>query len=196
MTYGFKSISSTNFAQIDDSFENFVLVQEGVASGNFYNVPLVDSIQNVIVMVRLAYGNTFFTKSTTNPSYEYRVYARQQLNQQNGGHGLIVNNSAGVRIFDSGVKKLNVRAVHYLTLSDGFSQVTYPSVGFRPWVGIGCLETTGWIGQPFVQVFLLALFLQQNSNDTVTFFQQPIASAPLSFTGFWGGGTKSVIIGD
>lgn len=197
MSFGFRSISSGGIAQIDGGFQNFVLVQSGVASGNFYNIPLVDQPQNIIAMVRINYGQQFFTKSSTNPSYEYRIYARQNLNQQQGGHGIVVNNSSGIRVFDSGVKKLNVRAVHYLTLTNLLSQATFPSVGFRPFVGIGCLETTGAVSQnPVMPGMLRALFFQQNANNTVTFLQNFFAGAPPGLNAFWGGGTKSIILGD
>jgi hypothetical protein len=197
MSYGFRSESSSGIVQIDDSFQNFVLVQEGVASGNFFNISLVDQPQNIMAMVRLSAGQEFFTKSNANPSFDYRIYARQSLNRQLSGHGIIVNDASGNRVFDSGVKKLNVSAVHYLNLAGLTSQVTYPSVGFRPYIGIGCLETTGVIGQPMVQGILNALHFRQNADNSVTFFQKGFAGAPPQLVGsFWGGGTKSIIIGD
>lgn len=197
MSFGFKSISQTGIVQIDDDFQNFVLVQEGVASGNFYNISLVDQPQNIMAMIRLSAGQEFFTKSSANHNFDFRIYARQPLNRQLTGHGIIVNDGAGNRVFDSGVKKLNVSAVHYLNLAGLTSQITYPSVGFRPYVGIGCLETTGVTGQPFVQGILNALHFRQNADDTVTFFQKGFAGAPSQLVGaFWGGGTKSVILGN
>lgn len=203
MSYGFRSESSSGIVQIDDSFQNFVLAQEGTASGDFFDIPLVDNFVNVIAMVRVAYNSTFFLKSfdnniNDNPNFEYRIYAKQPLNQQTSGHGIIVNDFNGNRVFDSGVKKLNVEAVHYLNLSDLFSEITYPSVGYRPWVGIGCLETTGFrpSGQPNLPSSIMALGIQQNTNNSVRFFQDRVGLGPFGANAFWGGGTKSIIIGD
>lgn len=195
MSFGFKSISETGTVQIDDNFQNFVLVQEGVASGNFHNIALVDQPQNVIAMVRVAAGQEFYTKSNTNVAFDFRIYARQSLNQQAGGHGIIVNDGSGNRVFDSGVKKLNVSAAHYLNLTDFASEATFPSVGFRPYVGIACLETTGSIANAPVNGLIIALVMQQNADNSVRFFQKPVGGFP-NFNAFWGSGTKSVILGD
>jgi len=120
------------------------------------------------------------------------------LSQNQCNKKINVNNSSGVRVFDSAPNKLKVPYVSYITLPNVTSQVTVSSPGFRPWIGISMLTSTGGAGElPGGLTNLMGVCAQQNNNDSVTFLQQSVARIPVVYNGaYWGNYARSVIFGE
>ena len=176
MSFGFRSISSANFVQIDGDFSNFTLLQSGFASGSFLNISFPAVPSQVIGLVKLGLGDQFYiTGGSSGGVYEYRIYARNQDIPATEGHGIRVRNASNQVVFDSGVRKLQVATAAYGLFIGTSGSVTLPSPGFHPFIAVA--GASGYTGGASVPPGLTAIFgptAIQNSNFSVTYLVQQV----------------------
>jgi len=208
MTYGFRSISSGGFVQIDDSFSNFTLLQSGVATGSFLNISYPSSPVQVFGMIKIPIGAFFDVRNGarinvsggnfgTQIPYDYRIYARNQDFPASINQGIKVFNSSGQTIFDSGVLKVQADAVAYGTFSGFSNSIVIPSVGYHPWIAVcGASGDTGVAQNPPSLSLIIGVAAQQNANFSVNFTTIVVGAIPFGVTiGTFQPLTKPLILG-
>ena len=178
MSYGFKSISSAGFVQIDDSYSNYTLLQSGFATGSFGNISYPAVAGEVMAMVKIGIGHVFdVVNGSSGGAYEYRIYARNQDIPASLTNGMRIRSSSNFVVFDSGVRKLQVAVASYGLFSIG-SSITLPSPGYHPWFAIA--GASGIVASAYNNMFtaLLGPRATQNSNLSVTFQVQTVGQIP------------------
>lgn len=181
MSFGFRSISSGNFVQIDGDFSNFTLLQSGFASGSFLNISFPAVPTQVIGLVKLGLGDSFYiTGGSSGGVYEYRIYARNQDIPASESNGIRVRNASNQVVFDSGVRKLQVATAAYGLFIGTSGTITLPSPGFHPFIAVA--GASGITGGAFAPPNITVIFgptVIQNSNFSVTYQVQPVGAFGL-----------------
>lgn len=176
MSYGFRSISSSGFVQIDDSFSNFTLLQSGVAVGSFLNISYPSVPTQVFGFVKIPLGSAFYiTSGAGSTPYEYRIYARNEDIPASISYGMRVRSASNAVVFDSGTQKVRVASASYGLFSGTSGSITIPSPGFHPFFAVA--GASGITGGAFIPPGLTAIFgvtATQNGNFSVTFQIQQV----------------------
>jgi hypothetical protein len=179
MTYGFKSISSAGFVQIDDLYSNYTLLQSGTASGNFGNISFPAVSGETMALVKIGIGHVFdIINGSSGGNYEYRIYARNQDIPAAINNGIKVFSPSGAVVFDSGVRKVQVATASYGLFSTSSSPITLPSPGYHPYFAIA--GASGVVGAAIAGQFtaLLGPRATQNADLSVTFQVQQVGQIP------------------
>ena len=179
MSYGFKSISSSGFVQIDDLYSNYTLLQSGFASGSFENIGYPAVAGLIIGMVRIGFGNTFrFNSGSSGGAYEYRIYARNEDIPASISNGIRILTPSSRVVFDSGVRKLQIALATYGLFSGSSAPITLPSVGYHPFFAVaGASGIVAAVAQGN-RTGLLGPIATQNANLSVTFSIAQVGSIP------------------
>jgi len=182
MSYGFRSISQSGFVQIDDSFQNYSLIESGVALGFIGNTSSAAIQVNNLLTVQIPINAEFWYQEGCGSStpYNYRVYSLGQTSNS-GSQGMVVRNASSQVVFDSRSSSLFVDFASYFSFDASSPQsFTTPSVGYRPYVVasqsrdiVGFVPAGGGIG-----AFIIAVTFIQNSNLTVTFRNRTVSLIP------------------
>jgi hypothetical protein len=179
MSYGFKSISSAGFVQIDDLYSNYTLLQSGTASGNFGNISFPAVSGETMALVKIGIGNVFdVINGSSGGNYEYRIYARNQDIPASITNGIRILSPSNFVVFDSGVRKVQVATASYGLFSISSSAITLPSPGYHPYfaiAGASGVVATAIAGQ---LTALLGPRATQNADFSVTFQVQQVGLIP------------------
>ena len=209
MSYGFQSFSSSGYAQIDQDYSNYALLQSGTVGTGNNTVYFPAQPVPPLVMVRIPLTATVFCPSmngsgavSTSSFYinasagaEYRVYARVQDMSASGTYGLRVYNGSGAVVFDSGKQVLRIATVGYMAATPTTAAVTLPSPGFQPWICHNPLLFCGNLPRYPANGLLCAISARQNSDYSVTFYPRSFGLSSRLEPYYADGGTRSLMLG-
>lgn len=142
MTYGFRSISSSGYVQIDDTYSNYGLYQAGSVSSVYIdaqspNLVVYGCGNDAVLAVQApvgysvfgwarASGGTLSAYVCTSPYFttvKYRVYSKYSIFGAVSGYGMVINNSSGSRVYDTNHKVMSVSV-------NGIVNADYPDAAF------------------------------------------------------------------
>ena len=145
MAYGFQSISSGDFVQIDDSYSNFKVVSSGTGTAGYW-IAFPAQAHIPLIMIRMTSTNgtifgalgdpsnielaRFNISSNGSNTFSYVILAPQNGAVSADPYGLRILDSTSTCVFDSGLLYMELDDVHLISCTSSAPAsvvVSYPA---------------------------------------------------------------------
>ncbi len=157
MSYGLQVVNAGGYVQIDDTYANYSLIQEGTTTtGQVVTVPGI--LPEDIVFVRIPVGPTigaftwyaapvdgFSMKSQSGYdfTFSYRVFRHASVLTPTANSPFQVFNGSGKLVFDAALVQPRIRT--YAQFDPTGSPVTLSSLGVSPWIYANVLALSRYV---------------------------------------------------